>query len=111
MSARPLQRSKEKLNMKRKKPIRELVQSYQAGDWSIQEYCKRHGFTVASFYYWRKRVHQQEVSSFVSIQPVIEKVQTIHLRLPSGMEVHLPDMSRSEIIEWTLELEQAYAEL
>ncbi len=111
MSARPLQRSKVKRRMKRKKPIRNLVQSYQPGDLSIHEYCKRHGFTVASFYYWRKRIHQQEISSFVTIQPVIEKVQTIHLRLPSGIEIHLPDLCKGEIIEWTLELEQAYAEL
>jgi transposase-like protein len=97
--------------MKRNKPIRDLVKSYKPGNLSISEYCDKHGFTAASFYYWRKRLQSKEVSSFVMIQPVIDKVQTIHLRLPSGIEVHLPDMSRSEIIEWTLALEQSYAEL
>lgn len=97
--------------MKRNKPIRDLVQSYEPGDLSINEYCERHGFTSASFYYWRKRIQEQEVSSFVTIQPVIDRVQAIHLRLPSGIEVHLPDLSKSEFIKWTLELDQAYAEL
>ncbi len=97
--------------MKRNRPIKNLVQSYQPGNLSISEYCDKHGFTVASFYYWRKRLQGTEEPSFISIQPVIEKVQTIHLRLPSGIEVHLPDMSRSEIIEWTLAIEQSYAEL
>jgi len=95
--------------MKRNRSIRTLVQTYQPGVLSINDYCEKHGFTTASFYYWRKRLQEQEQSSFVSIQPVIENLQTIHLRLPSGIEVHVPDMSRKEIIEWTLELERTYA--
>ena len=97
--------------MKRNKPIRDMVQSYQPGDLGITEYCSKHGFSVASFYFWRKKFQCNDESTFVSIQPVILKAQSIHLRLPSGIEVHLPDLCKCEIIEWTMELEQAYAEL
>jgi hypothetical protein len=97
--------------MKRKKPIRDLVHSYRPGDLSIKEYCDRQGFTVAGFYYWRLRIQELESTSFVTTQSVLEKLHTIHLCLSSEIEVHLPNMSSSEINEWTLELEQAYVEL
>jgi transposase-like protein len=97
--------------MKRKKSIKTLVESYQPGTERISEYCERHGFTPSSFYYWRKRLQVEEATSFVSIYPIMEQVQSIHLRLPSGVEVHLPEMTRSELVKWALEFDQAYAEL
>lgn len=48
---------------------------------------------------------------FVSIQPVIDKVKSIHLRLPSGIEIFLTELSRLKSTEWMLEIEQSYAEL
>lgn len=97
--------------MKRKKSIKILVETYQPGTERISEYCERHGFTPSSFYYWRKRLQSEEPPSFVTIYPIMEKVRTIHLRMPSGVEIHLPDMSRSELMEWAIEFDQAYAEL
>ena len=97
--------------MKRRKSIKTLVEYYQPGTERISEYCERHGFTASSFYYWRKRLQDTDQTAFVSIYPIMEQVRSVHLRLPSGVEVHLPEMTRSELVKWALEFDQAYAEL
>jgi len=97
--------------MKRNKSIKSLVQAYKPGAMKISEYCDKHGFTVASFYYWQRKLTGGELSDFVTIEPIREGVPSIHLRMPSGIEVHLSGMGMNEIMKWTLEIDQVYAEL
>lgn len=97
--------------MKRYKSIKSLVQAYKPGTMKISEYCDNHGFTVASFYYWRRKLSGGEPSDFVAIEPIREVIPSIHLRMPSGIEVHLSGMSMKELMKFTLEIDQVYAEL
>lgn len=96
--------------MKGDQTIEELVQAYDPSNGTIATYCDRHGFTIASFYYWRKKLKRKEQTSFLTIRPVEVTTQTICLRMPSGIELQMSNKSRDEIIEWVIELERAYVE-
>lgn len=59
---------------------------------SAREYTERAGCSVATLYYWRKQLDisqdPEPAASFTAIRIAPGSAESVHLRLPGGIEVH-----------------------
>lgn len=57
-------------------------------------YCRRHGLSIKSFAYWRRRLRRTEGVADALVPIVVADVPTaderIEVRLPNGLQVWLP---------------------
>ena len=80
---------------------RKRLSRFDAGEWTVAEFCDREGVSAASFYYWRRRVEGDEearsprrgpaasdAGSFLPIEVLVEP--TLEVELPNGVVLRCP---------------------
>lgn len=70
---------------------------------AVEEFCRREGFSSASFYAWRKRVASSRASSGPLFVPVelpagAALVGGVRIELPGGAVVTLPQTASAELL-------------
>ena len=75
---------------------RDRLNRFDDSGLTVAEYCKSEGYSVASFYQWRKRLQQSAADrqAFVAVdvpidQQDLERPTTIAIELPGGAVVRL----------------------
>ena len=90
---------------------RELLDAFdsQAEDWTVSEFCQRHGVSTASFYNWRRRLTEDaeprsrsgDAPAFIPIRLAPQQAAlqgTVHVHLPGGAWLELPAEERELLL-------------
>lgn len=94
--------------------MRRHLDAFSNSELTVARYCQQHDLSVATFYYWRRKLvedHVDDSNSFcqlVTTGPSSPSLMPI-LRLPSGLQLELSGFSLSEIASIILEIESARA--
>lgn len=103
----------------RRATMASLLQDYADSDLTIAQFCGHHRVSVATFYYWKKKLgasvtHPTELpastaSGFLNLAPRPAVVASdIQVRLPGGLEVELRGGSPAQLAELLHTLDARY---
>jgi len=88
-----------KLSIRRRKRMLKMVASHSESGLSAKEYCRQHHVPDSTFWYWRKRLRQenktpeQKIPGFVRLLPSTPTFQSsdgITFRFPDGRVLTFP---------------------
>ena len=73
------------------------VEQWQQGGLSQRAYCRKHALNVGHFYYWRRRILDQQGAGAISFLPVAmpenfsnrQKITAVRIHAPNGFIVEL----------------------
>ncbi len=86
----------------------ERIAAQERSGLSVQQFCKEHGLSHPSFYYWRKRLRQQEPVRFALVErngtaPEVSTEYSIELVLNSGDRLRIGPNVKAVTLRTVLE--------
>ncbi|MBD1229687.1 IS66 family insertion sequence element accessory protein TnpA [Xenorhabdus griffiniae] len=81
-----------------------VIAAQKQSGMTVTAYCQHHEINLATFYYWAKKLRQQQAPQ--RLHPVVvdehaEAEQTVTLFLPGGLRAELPvELSTAQIRHW-----------
>jgi transposase-like protein len=73
---------------------RKRLSRFVAGEWTVAEFCGREGVTAASFYYWRRRLHDDDPADLPQTVPAVSEARSflpVEVLVEPKLEVELPN--------------------
>ena len=104
--------TKNRLNKKEK---RDYYIAWGSSGMSKSDFCKKHGLSINSLYYWHKLFKKEAALKVSQFSPVVAKVipsdhqQTVmqlEMRLPNQMQLFIP-LRESNLVSFIQELSNA----
>ena len=93
--------------------MRQHFDTYASSNLTVAAYCQAHEISVASFYYWRRKIAEpardqvsREGFSQIITRPMEEKPRVI---LPGGLQIVVAGLELSVIASLIVEIDRAYA--
>ncbi len=73
---------------KRQRAWQQRLARQSGGQLSVAAFCKREGVSIASFYYWRRRLRSADTPQFVPVR--LAATTTVEVVLGNGRIVRMP---------------------
>jgi len=73
---------------------RKRLSRFRAGEWTVTEFCDREEVTTTSFYYWQRRLKENDRSRSPQTVPVVSETRSflpVEVLVEPRLEVELPN--------------------
>jgi transposase-like protein len=73
---------------------RKRMSRFHAGEWTVAEFCDREGVSTASFYYWQRRLRDDDQSRLPQTVPAVSEARSflpVEVLVEPQLEVELPN--------------------